>query len=257
MPRMNRWMVFPGELRHGMMPIDSDPRPRYVILFNYWASHTPSAPNCQVPNFTSYAPLCASSPTSEFLLDEEWLEAMWNSEHARLQRGVQKVQIERLTQPALLEYSSTCGELPVAMPMPSYTTMRRGETAFHVDWREAARQWHMNSPSADGQMLHDPGTLSQRLRLFEQLGEQQKLARRADDINSWLKSNFLHKAKALAEAEFSKAAAGDGNCKLGLRSLQRYLRKEVQVPISSTEARGAFFSQSMPCVEHGVISIDR
>merc|ERR1711865_788883 len=50
MPKVNRWMVFPGELRHGMIPVDDSKQRRWVILYNFWSYHVPGPPNCQVPD---------------------------------------------------------------------------------------------------------------------------------------------------------------------------------------------------------------
>merc|ERR1719210_432318 len=105
-----------------MIPVDGSVKPRYVILYNFWSSHRPSGPNCQVPDLSNYTPICAKAPTAKYLLPQEQLDALYHSEevrHVGQAGGPKPVYFETMENPAHFECSSNFSEQPVAMPMPS------------------------------------------------------------------------------------------------------------------------------------------
>lgn len=173
MPRVNRWMVFPGELRHGMVPVDEGRDARYVILFNFWSSHRPGPPSCQVPDFSSYEPVSARSVASRYYLPEADLKKLYDNEKLRGCGGDagtrRRVPVETARSWDDLECSSTFGELPFAMPMPCLARLRNspsGAAALHVPWRRlASERLGTDLPSADGA---GPFDLIARLPLWEQ-----------------------------------------------------------------------------------------
>lgn len=253
MPSINRWMVFPGELRHGMIPVDEDVRPRFVILYNFWSSHRPSGPNCQVPDFTNYSPVSAKAPTAAHILPGEQLDALARSEEVRLvgePGGSVALAVEALSSPADFESGSTFGELQLRLPMPSLRRMRAGPRdagVFQLPWRQLAGEVLGGSGRAPGGA---PPALGERLALWELRGEGQLLQRRALDILAWLQSAFITKAEELAHGELAKAVGqGNDDCKLGLTSLTRYIKEDLKHQLSNSELNGAFFTQKPLFIE--------
>jgi len=258
MPRINRWMVFPGELRHGMMPVDEDIRPRFVILYNFWSSHQPSGPNCQVPDLASYSPVSAKAPTAAHLLPAAQLDALVQSEGARSPGepgGPTAVAVEALVSPADFECGSDFGELAVRMPMPSLRRMREGPrdaAAFHLPWRRLAGEVLGRSSEAPAVGGGCPLALVERLPLWELRDEGQLLRRRASDIRAWMQSAFVAKAEELARAELVKAVERrSDDCKLGLASLARYICEDLRQRPCTSELNGAFFRRKPLFVEAG------
>jgi len=265
MPRFNRWTIFPGELRHGCMPVDDDRTHRYVILYNFWTSHRPSGPNCQEPDLSHYLPISARAPTAKYLLPEDQLNDLTRSEEARLiphmspggedaagAGGLPRpVPVETLASPADFEDSSTFGELPLAMPMPSLGFLRQQQApVFHIMWGQLASEYLCRV----GSRSHLDGSyiprLSERLPLWEIRDEGQKLQRRVADILAWHGSAFTTKAKELAQAEVVKALERESDdCKLGLGSLTTYIRNDLKHELSISELNGAYFARNMPRVE--------
>jgi len=170
MPCMNRWMVFPGELRHGMIPVDDSPTSRYVILYNFWSTHRPGPPNCQVPDFSSYKPMSAWSVASRHYLPRATLRRLQRNRKPSDRGGhtAQKVNIEIIENPSELACSSNFGELDVALPMPSRARLLQ-KRPLRVPWRHLALQatqvLGQDAPGADCGAV--PRDLSSRLPLWE------------------------------------------------------------------------------------------
>jgi len=187
MPHVNRWMVFPGELRHGMIPVDDDKRPRYVILYNFWTSHQPAAPNCQIPDFTNYHPISAKSPTARHLLSQERLEDLRKMEAMRLQPGKPggpiPLAVETLERTCDMEDSSEFGEQAVALPMPSVQRMQSGPhdaAVLYLPWRRLAHEWLADSGNnaLSGKVGRDSDKwvgLAERLHWWEAQGKDHRL----------------------------------------------------------------------------------
>eukprot|EP00927_Polykrikos_kofoidii_P023202 TRINITY_DN21436_c0_g1_i1.p1 TRINITY_DN21436_c0_g1~~TRINITY_DN21436_c0_g1_i1.p1 ORF type:complete len:721 (+),score=97.15 TRINITY_DN21436_c0_g1_i1:56-2218(+) len=151
MPRVNRWMVFPGELRHGMVPVDGNKRPRWVILYNFWRRHSPGPPTCQVPDFASYEPVSARAVTRQYLLSPEHVSLM---QAAGPGAHVRRVKSESLECCSDCSFGSTLGELPFLLPMPSPARLRRdraGDAAvLRLRWRRLAEMFLSAAGVAEG-----------------------------------------------------------------------------------------------------------
>lgn len=48
-PRINRYMLFRGDMLHGVLPSDDDQEMRTTLLINWWVNEKPSSPNCSNP----------------------------------------------------------------------------------------------------------------------------------------------------------------------------------------------------------------
>eukprot|EP00933_Yihiella_yeosuensis_P025529 TRINITY_DN1979_c1_g1_i1.p1 TRINITY_DN1979_c1_g1~~TRINITY_DN1979_c1_g1_i1.p1 ORF type:complete len:534 (-),score=105.01 TRINITY_DN1979_c1_g1_i1:11-1612(-) len=140
--KSNRWMAFPGELRHGGLSLgkssSSAKEPRFVVLYNFWKSFAPGPPACQTPDFSNYLPVCPIAPTSSYLLKE--------GEAAKLMHS--KVSAERVaplvaSSPEDLDHSVPVEELPYLLPMPgpSALSASSGAGVVRLEWAEAARSF--------------------------------------------------------------------------------------------------------------------
>ncbi|CAE8676821.1 unnamed protein product, partial [Polarella glacialis] len=166
MPRASRYMVFPGELRHGCMSIDDCREPRFVVLFNFWSYHTPSGPSCQQPDFSSYLPVSASAVAARWLLPEQELRRLAEESDQSRRRGLgerSQIPVESCSADELAESGCTFGELPFAMPMPSLLRLKQGPTGaavLRIPWLEVA---------SDVLGAAEPlqGGVARRLRLWE------------------------------------------------------------------------------------------
>jgi len=100
-----------------------------------------------------------------------------------------------------------------------------------------------------------PLSLRARLPLFEVQDEGARLRKRAADVQAWLGSPFVAKAKELAESELVKAVQQrkDG-CTLGLASLEKYIRKDLKVQVTPSQKNGAFFTREPLWLEPGECS---
>jgi len=259
MPRVNRWMVFPGELRHGMVPVDDDKRPRYVILFNYWSTHQPGPPNCQAPDLSNYRPICAKAPTSKHLLPSEQLLDLRMSEEERQlgsAGGPISLEVEEV-EVGDLEWSSNFGELSLCMPVPALKRLRQGPrdaALLHLPWRLLAARFLGTDTTADSDARRKPVglplSLVERLLLWEVQHDAQRLQRRASATRAWLESDFVEKAIGLVEKELEKLLEKrNDDTRLGLSSLIKYVRDELKIAPRGTELDGAFFSRNVMRME--------
>jgi len=244
MPRVNRWMVFPGELRHGALSVDDDVKSRWVVLYNFWTSHRPGLPNCQIPDFRSYKPVSAYAPTARHLLPPiEIVQLAHGEEH----RERSCVQLDTLDV-GDTTCSSDCGELPCAMPMPSLSCMRPAR-ALYIPWRRLA---------ADITGTRDPfPSLQSRLLSWEREPRSSnrsgsrpvelatsELCKRKEVICSWLSSRFLTTARGLIRDALAKSVAcGQDECKMSLASLSKYIADNEGGP-STCELDGAYLTQN-------------
>lgn len=141
MPRLNRCVIFPGELRHGMVSIDDDQTTRFALLYNFFHTYKVPGPHCQVPDFSRYAPVCDWAPTRQHLLSPDRLERLEEGEAAVNSQRVGPVPLQELSRPEDMEASSHFGDMPCAYPMPNPTRLRDGILnggAFSLRWRRAA-----------------------------------------------------------------------------------------------------------------------
>merc|ERR1719324_919515 len=116
-----------------MIPVDDSKARRFVILYNFWSTHTPGPPNCQIPDFSTYSPICEQAPTAKYLLPKSDLNML------RKCGRVKPVQEDILDDPSQMEWSSDFGELPFAMPLP--VLLPRSGLVVRLLWRHAAEHF--------------------------------------------------------------------------------------------------------------------
>lgn len=143
MPRVNRCVVFPGELRHGMIAVDGETGPRLALLFNFFESFRVPAPHCQIPDFRNYEPLSKWSPTRRHLLKGATIKRLLQEETRRACERY-RVAVKTLSDPEDMEWSSCFGDFPIAFPLPCVQMLHQGlggAAVFKLLWRVASEKY--------------------------------------------------------------------------------------------------------------------
>ncbi|CAJ1339573.1 unnamed protein product [Effrenium voratum] len=137
--RANRWLVFPGELRHGAVGLDSPSEfgQRAVILYNFWRKDVPRTPRCVPPDFSHYRPACAWAPTAKHMLCQQCLESFQEEP-----LGATRVSPRNLSQPEL-DHTVPIEGTPNLLPMPGAEALRSLEQSGFVmmNWQAAAQEY--------------------------------------------------------------------------------------------------------------------
>ncbi|CAE8620869.1 unnamed protein product [Polarella glacialis] len=143
--KRNRYLAFPGELRHGGVSFGSHSgvdcrEPRFVILYNFWKDFAPGPPACQTPDFSHYRPVCSTAPTARHLLVPEEAVRLLNCPHDS--SPARRVTPSLVVKPEEMDHSVPVEDLPTSLPMPSKEVLSatHGQGVLRLEWGQAARQ---------------------------------------------------------------------------------------------------------------------